>query len=145
MEVIHYLEYSGGIKMNQQATWVGLGWDLNAGAITREMRGIPDEFNGTDKIKQEFNMKPNLTVGVSGGVGGELFGYDELGFNAGVGLTYNNYSGLNISKSLGISVQGRANSHGNSASLGLGLSFDPEGISINPSISYGRKCESWRI
>lgn len=34
----------GGIPVQQEATWVGLGWDLNTGgAITRSMLGKPDE------------------------------------------------------------------------------------------------------
>ncbi|NTE04308.1 hypothetical protein G6M26_06480 [Agrobacterium tumefaciens] len=39
--------FAGGIKVNQVATWVGLGWSLNAGGIiSRSVRGIPDEtFN----------------------------------------------------------------------------------------------------
>ena len=134
------LDYSGGIKMNQQATWVGLGWDLNAGAITREMRGIPDEFNGTDLVKQEFNMKPNLTIGVNGGAGGELFGQDIIN-NIGLGISYNNYTGLGITRSLGLSLLSRTNSNNNTASLGIGLSFEREGISITPSVSYERNMQ----
>ncbi len=29
------LQYAAGVKMNQPASWVGLGWGLNTGAITR--------------------------------------------------------------------------------------------------------------
>lgn len=36
--------HASGIKVDQRATWVGLGWSLNAGGIiTREVRGMPDE------------------------------------------------------------------------------------------------------
>ena len=38
--------HGGGIKVNDQASSVGLGWVLNAGGvITRSVRGIPDEFS----------------------------------------------------------------------------------------------------
>ena len=36
------LSYHGGIAMDQEATWVGLGWNLNPGAINRSVNGFPD-------------------------------------------------------------------------------------------------------
>jgi|GEM_PF-1299317 len=42
-------------RVNDVASWVGLGWHLNAGgAITRVMKNLPDEFNGT--ISPSFNF-----------------------------------------------------------------------------------------
>jgi hypothetical protein len=40
------LSYRSGIGMDEEASFVGLGWSLNPGSITREVRGIPDDFNG---------------------------------------------------------------------------------------------------
>ncbi|WP_303315361.1 RHS repeat domain-containing protein [Flavivirga abyssicola] len=40
--------HASGIKVAQEASWVGLGWSLNAGgAITRQIRGRDDFFSGT--------------------------------------------------------------------------------------------------
>lgn len=39
------LNYSGGIKYEQEATWVGLGWSLNVGEINRQISGFPDDYN----------------------------------------------------------------------------------------------------
>ena len=37
--------YSGGVKLYEEATKVGLGWDLSVGgAITRSIRGLPDDM-----------------------------------------------------------------------------------------------------
>ncbi len=39
--------HSQGIKVGEEASWVGLGWSLNAGGtITRAVKGAPDDFNG---------------------------------------------------------------------------------------------------
>jgi hypothetical protein len=48
IEVPIGLSYSrNGIKVDEVAGWVGLGWNLNAGGtITRVMNGLPDEFEG---------------------------------------------------------------------------------------------------
>jgi YD repeat-containing protein len=36
--------HAGGIKVDEPASWVGLAWSLSAGgAITREVRGLPDD------------------------------------------------------------------------------------------------------
>lgn len=40
--------HAAGIKVDQEAGWVGLGWSLNAGGmITGQVRGVPD-FKGTN-------------------------------------------------------------------------------------------------
>ncbi len=39
--------HASGIKVDQKATWVGLGWNLNAGgAITRTVRGVTGQVSG---------------------------------------------------------------------------------------------------
>ena len=51
--------YGGGIKVDQDATTVGLGWSLFAGGvITRQVRGIPDGFNN----KGEFMSRPTIRM-----------------------------------------------------------------------------------
>lgn len=133
---------SGGITMDQEATWVGLGWSLNPGAITREMRGLPDEFKG-DEIEQFQDMKDDVTIGVSAGGNWKLWGIpdskarilDSLAVTLGAELSlyYNTYKGLgfSLSPTLGLSAIGKT-----SLGVDLGFSLDSQdGLGLAPSIS----------
>src|ERR1700742_3014133 len=35
------ISYHGGVDMEQEASWVGLGWNINPGVINRTVRGLP--------------------------------------------------------------------------------------------------------
>ena len=71
------LGYASGIKMNQQASWVGLGWDLSPGAITRMPRGMPDDWN--DFRYYEWNEGGGLSGGLS--MFGVSISFSPNGFN----------------------------------------------------------------
>lgn len=99
------LSYQSGITMDQQASWVGLGWNINPGSILRNMRGLPDDFSG-DEVTKEQNMKPNKTYGCTVGAGAEIAGLDDLvSFRVSTGLTYNNYVGFGIENSVGFNFK----------------------------------------
>ncbi len=135
------LAYQSGVNMDQEASWVGLGWSLNPGAITRNMRGLPDEFDG-DAVKIEQHMKPDWTVGVNGNYGFELFGADANiagTLDLGVSLYYNSYRGLGYKAGGGFDV-----GFGNDMTVGggLNLSLDAQdGIDVSPKLSFGKKGE----
>src|SRR5574344_941707 len=54
------LNYTSGVGMEQEASWVGLGWNLNPGAINRQVRGIPDDFHD-DIIEKIYHRRDNNT------------------------------------------------------------------------------------
>ncbi len=52
--------HASGIKVNQEASWVGLGWSLDAGgSISREIRGRPDEEGG---YRQSIEQNPHMNA-----------------------------------------------------------------------------------
>ena len=87
------LSYNADVSMDQKASLVGLGWDLNLAAINRTVRGIPDDFNG-DQISTTMNLRPRLTIENTLDNNQEAIGLDLLSLN-GVqfGYTFNNYTG----------------------------------------------------
>ncbi len=105
------ISYSGDVAVDQEASWVGSGWNLNPGAINRQLRGLPDDFDGSQKVVRERKMKPNRTYTIGLGTSfSEIFGFDlskiskDLQVNGNLNLTMNNYSGFNMGLGLGFST-----------------------------------------
>ncbi|MBT0813060.1 hypothetical protein KIH41_17360 [Litoribacter ruber] len=150
------LSYHAGIGMDDEASWVGLGWNLTAGAITRNVRGLPDEFKG-DAIETKLDMNPSVTYGVEAGLTVELFGkeiakntdgapseqtVDSLKVNVGlgVGLKYNNYNGLGYSISPDVGYYNTINGDIGQDRGNLSLRLDPEsGGTINSQVNFPSK------
>ncbi len=139
------LAYHSGVTMDQEASWVGLGWNINPGVINRQMRGLPDDFDG-DIIKKDLNMKPNITIGANYNKNKEIWGADlakleegvGLALSVGVGVYYNNYRGLGYNLSPGLGFHKVTSNHF-SANLGLNLSLDSqEGLGFNPALSLSQ-------
>lgn len=135
------LAYQAGITMDQEATMVGLGWNINSGMIDRNVRGIPDDFNG-DEVVKEKNMKPNVTFGFGPGVAAELFGCESeavVDFDLKFGVSYNTYNGFGFEYSLGPSFDIKMKND-NKLTAGVGITGSTDGgITLNPSLSYKSK------
>lgn len=127
------LAYDSGVTMDQEASWVGLGWNLNVGQITRQVRGLPDDFRG-DKVNYKNEMKDNVTIGANFNLSPAVFGNDTP-FNLGLGAQYNNYNGVSFTPSVGISY-----SLGGIGEVGVSLSGNvEEGATLSPSIGLSTK------
>lgn len=130
------ISYNAGITMDQEASWVGLGWNINPGAINRNMRGIPDDFSG-DMITREFNMKPNRTYGATVGVGAEGFGVDALGLSYSITMNFNNYKGVGFEQSLNMQFSSGKEGKGPFTG-GLGITSGNDGLNLSPSLSFSQ-------
>jgi hypothetical protein len=132
------LHYNSGVTMDQEASWTGLGWNLNPGSITRQMRGLPDEYNG-DLIHHTEDIKSNVTYGVGFGGGVELAGGDldvGLGLSLGMSIYYNSYKGIGYSVDQGITISQKNGTSGPSAGVGLDVKMDSQqGVGVNASLS----------
>ena len=143
------------VGMDQDASWVGLGWALNPGAITRNVNGYPDDWGKTHY--NEFFYDQGWTedfyslgigatfygvdvgIGVSWGSNQSLGGYLSVGYSGGTGLGASVTVGTNGgSVGIGIGYEGfslYADSNGNigagysrnfgEASAGVGLNYNP--------------------
>lgn len=130
------LAYNSGITMDQEASWVGLGWNLNVGQIARSVRGIPDDFKG-DKLRYENDSKDNVTLGFNLNVKPSLFGGDfPVGF--GLGVSYNNINGYTATPSLGVSYDVAG-----TVDLGVNISSNIEtGPTVTPSVGLSRNLKN---
>lgn len=140
------IAYSGGVGMDQEATWCGLGWNINPGAITRSKRGNADDWKG-DEVTRNYHIKGSETLGASLGVGAEFYGLDAkkiakfagLKLKGSVGVSFNNYSGIGISVGITPALNAAEGSKGwLTGSLGLSVGSN-EGVSLSPSVGIKSK------
>lgn len=134
------MSYHAGIGPNQEATWVGLGWTLNPGAINRTVNGYPDDYLA-DLVKSHNEMEElsgyNIGIGISFNIG-----YGSVGLNMSYD-SFNSNFGVNFNAGMAVGpISASAGTEG--FDLGVSRGFGPisskAGISItsegiNPSLS----------
>ena len=157
------LAYHAGSGMDDEASWVGSGWSLNTGSVNRQLRGLPDDFNGSDRQERELAMKDHITKGGRFSVSLDLLGIPvskvnkkkkkkklNLTLTVSAGVKIDNYRGVgaeigaNAGASLTEAVAGEYTQSKKDSSTGksLGLpsvgvnlsSFDGASVSFNANI-----------
>lgn len=101
------ISYHGGIDMEQESSWVGLGWNINPGSVGRAVRGVPDDMNGEDITKQ-LSIKDEENIRGGLGLGAEVFGVDDplfdLSVDVSTSVNYNNYRGYSVDFNVGANI-----------------------------------------
>ncbi|WP_158559316.1 PA14 domain-containing protein [Deminuibacter soli] len=139
------IAYKSGISMDQEASWVGLGWNINPGTITRNMRGLPDDFKGnTDTIRKIMHVSDDVTIGVSGEKDMEIFGKSWLLQKAGLsilnpkaGIFHNSRTGWGVEGGVNVNIDAAKVTKGPmTTNLSIGITDNSQtGLTIQPSFS----------
>lgn len=131
------LSYHAGIGMEQEASWTGLGWNINAGVINRQLRGLADDYKGDILIKK-MNIKPSSTLAYGNVVpfaAAELWGFN-FQLNVSQENYYNSYKGVGFCYGLGISAMQNNIATDGGLSGSLSIKHDSQaGFDIETSLS----------
>ncbi len=88
------LSYHAGIPMEMEASWTGLGWNINTGSIARGVVGTPDDWLQGSRLNLTYLQTRNTVYTVDVG-----YGFPN-GAEVGVGLSWGPNKSLSGSVSL---------------------------------------------
>lgn len=100
------LSYHSGNNQDEDASWVGYGWSLNPGAISRNVRGNPDDDNGIE-IKEYSNKESNKTFTAKLQATSEVISA-KVPTSVGGYIRYNTYKGWSVGASFDANFAGYA-------------------------------------
>lgn len=116
------LSYHAGIALDQEASWVGLGWNINPGAINRSVVGVPDDWKNGLKSKVSYDDGGTVTI-------------DNL--YLGLGVTDNTSVGLNATWVTNKTSGGERTVNFTKRLAGRGTFESPNGTQTNIDASIG--------
>lgn len=128
------LSNHAGIAMDQEASWVGLGWGLNPGAINRSVSGIPDDWYRSSIANIYYDAGGQNTT-YTGSVG---VGWQKGTYSVGLYASYseNKTFGGSTSYSTDVGVYGNIGIVGGSIGTD-GASISSFGLGVNQNFKNG--------
>ncbi|PKP28667.1 MAG: hypothetical protein CVU01_03765, partial [Bacteroidetes bacterium HGW-Bacteroidetes-18] len=149
------LSYHAGVGMDQEASWVGLGWSVNPGAITRGVNGYPDDWKngqlsegfydvGGTEIRKTLSVSYTSITGQS--IGASVSHSSSKGYGGtvsyGYGIPDGNGGLFGVSSSIGVKPGGQFYASGgggyqSASGFSIGGQFSTEGISVNMGMGMG--------
>ncbi|WP_025743495.1 hypothetical protein [Aquimarina pacifica] len=127
------LSYHGGIPMDLQSSWVGLGWNLNPGAINRSINGYADDYNHA-KIENYFYDTGETSVSYN-----VSFGWGAGAYSIGIGYSWGSHQSSAGYISVGYGpVQAQFGTGQYGSSIGIGYAFSG-GLSLGATLSSNGK------
>ncbi|WP_139063655.1 hypothetical protein [Flagellimonas eckloniae] len=115
------MAYHAGVPATLDASWAGLGWYLNTGAINRQQIAVPDDWKAGTSIN--FISYQNAETTYELGVGASI---PELGY-AGVGISWGGNQGLVGMVEAGIGLGSTFNLDQTQTGLGINASANTAG------------------
>nr|WP_315174477.1 hypothetical protein [uncultured Flavobacterium sp.] len=136
------LSYHAGIAMDQNATWAGLGWNVNPGSIERSVNGYADDYSNENITEYFYDSSKtvsisSVSVAFSNGGGSVGLGFNwgsdqSLGGSVSIGYGFKDASGFGVGGNASV---GFGSNSGN-FSIGAGV-ISSTGLSIGVNVSTG--------
>lgn len=143
------LSYNSNFNPMSEASWVGFGWNLNAGSINRIKHGVADDMDGS--VVEHINRLDDYKTWTST----TRLNLQARDYPVGAALSatakYNNYEGWGLTQGLGIGAYGVSYElncdklYESSWSIGLNIHslLAITGVTNDaPGIGFGYKCRA---